>query len=48
MKLPLKTFKDYKTSYNTIKLFKYPIKAASQLNIVPKVVYKKYFEFGVK
>lgn len=48
MKLPLKTFRDYNTSYNMIKMLKYPIKIASKLNVVPKVVYKKYFEFGVK
>ena len=47
MKLPLKTFKNYNTSYNIIKMLKYPIKMASTLNIVPKVVYKKYFEFGI-
>lgn len=47
MKLPLKTFRNYNTSYNIIKMLKYPIKMASTLNIVPKVVYKKYFKFGV-
>ena len=45
MKLPLKTFMDYNTSYNMIKLLKYPIKIASLLNIVPNITYKKYFEF---
>lgn len=48
MKLPLKTFRDYDTSYDKIKFFKYPIKLLSMYNIVPKVAYKKYFEFGVK
>lgn len=47
MKLPLKTFKNYNTNYNMIKLFKYPIKLCSHLNLVPKVACKKYFEFGV-
>ena len=47
MKLPLKTFRNYNTSYNIIKILKYPIKMASTLNIIPKVVYKKYFEFGI-
>jgi len=45
MKLPLKTFKDYDTNYNMIKILKYPVKIAAQLNIVPSVTYKKYFEF---
>ncbi len=45
MELPLKTFRDYNTSYNVIKILKYPIKMAATLNIVPKVTYKKYFEF---
>ena len=44
MKLPLKTFIDYNTSYNMIKLLKYPIKIASLLNIIPSITYKKYFE----
>lgn len=47
MKLPIKTFRDYDTSYNTIKMFKYPIKFLSKLDVVPKITYKKYFEFGV-
>lgn len=45
MKAPTKTFKDYDTNYNTIKLLKYPLKILSDLNIVSKFVYKKYFEF---
>ncbi|MDD2523552.1 MAG: N-acetyl sugar amidotransferase [Endomicrobiaceae bacterium] len=46
MKLPIKTFKDYDTSYNTIKKLKYPIKFLSQMQLIPKIAFKKYFEFG--
>ena len=45
IKMPIKTFKDYNTNYDTIKLLKYPLKILSDLNIVSKFVYKKYFEF---
>lgn len=45
MRLPVKSFKDYETSYNTIKMCKYPIKILAQLNLVPSITYKKYFEF---
>lgn len=43
--IPIKTFKDYPTSWNKIKLLKYPIKILSYRNRIPKVTYKKYFEF---
>ena len=43
--IPIKTFKDYPTSWNKIKLLKYPIKFLSYTNKLPKVTYKKYFEF---
>lgn len=46
MQIPPKTFRNYKTSYNTIKLFKYPIKALSHLNLLPKITYYKYFNCG--
>lgn len=46
MQLPPKTFYDYRTSYNYIRLFKYPIKALSALNLIPKVAYYKYFYCG--
>ena len=44
--LPPKTFRDYATSYNLIKLFKGPIKILSRLNLVPTVTYDKYFGCG--
>ncbi len=46
MKLSPKTFRDYSTSYSLMRLFKYPIWLASRLNLVPKVVYDKYFNCG--
>lgn len=46
MGLPPKTFYDYKTSYRYIRLFKYPIKILSHLNLIPKVAYYKYFMCG--
>ena len=45
IKLPLKTFRDYNTSYNMIRMLKYPLKILSIIDVVPKFVYKKYFEF---
>lgn len=44
MALPPKTFRDYPSSYNYIKAFKLPIKILSRLNILPGIVYDKYFE----
>ena len=46
MRIPPKTFRNYKTSYKIIRLFKYPIKALSYLNLLPKVTYYKYFCCG--
>jgi hypothetical protein len=43
MALPAKTFRDYDTYYNFIKLIKWPIKFASIFNIVPSTTYDKYF-----
>ncbi|MDD5439153.1 MAG: N-acetyl sugar amidotransferase [Candidatus Omnitrophica bacterium] len=44
MALPLKTFRDYPTSYNIIKRMRWPIWILSQLNILPGVTYDKYFK----
>lgn len=46
MQLPVKTFRDYKTSYNIIRWMKLPIYILSQFNIIPKITYYKYFKFG--
>jgi len=46
LKLKSKTFRDYKTSYNYIRMAKLPIYIMSRLNMVPKVVYDKYFNCG--
>lgn len=44
MKIPPKTFRDYKTSYQLIKLLKWPVRIASRLNLLPSTTYDKYFE----
>ncbi|MEI6852714.1 MAG: N-acetyl sugar amidotransferase [Bacteroidota bacterium] len=46
MELPPKTFRDYKTSYNYIRLARYLIKLLSWLHLLPKITYYKYFYFG--
>lgn len=46
LKLPLKTFRDYKTAYPIIRLMRFPIYILSQLNLIPKITYYKYFKFG--
>ena len=38
-----KSFHDYPSYYSFIKAFKTPIKIATKLNLVPDVVYRKYF-----
>lgn len=43
MSYPPKTFMDYPTYYNFIKLFKFPIKVASKLNLIPAGTYDKLF-----
>ncbi len=43
LNLPPKTFRDYKTMYDWIRPFKWLIKAASHLHLIPKVTYYKYF-----
>lgn len=47
MSIPPKTFQDYPTSYPWIKRLRLPISALTKLNLLPKVAYKKYFEFGI-
>jgi N-acetyl sugar amidotransferase len=44
--LPPKTFKDYDTMFNWIKPFRLPVKWFSDLNLIPKVAYYKYFELN--
>ena len=46
MAIPVKSFKDFPTSYNKIKKAKPIIKILSQLNLLPKITYRKYFEFS--
>lgn len=46
MALPPKTFRDYRTSYQLIKMLRIPIKVASRLNMLPSTTYAKYFECG--
>lgn len=46
MQLPLKTFRNYKTSYNIIRWMRIPIYILSQLHLIPKITYYKYFKFG--
>lgn len=41
---PVKSFRDYDTSYNSIKALKVPIKLACQFGFLPKIIYSKYFE----
>jgi len=41
-----KTFRDYKTGYRYMRMARYPIWLASQLNFVPKIAYDKYFNCG--
>jgi N-acetyl sugar amidotransferase len=46
MDLPPKTFRDYKTGYNTILWFRPFIKLATKLGFMPEIVYDKYFLCG--
>ena len=46
MAIPVKRFKDFPTSYDKIKKTKPLIKVLSQFNLLPKIAYKKYFEFS--
>ena len=43
--IPVKSFRDYPTSWNKIKKLRWLVKACSQLNVIPKVTYRKYFQF---
>jgi len=44
MELPIKTFRDYDTSFNLIMKLKLPIKILSKMNFLPTSTYIKYFE----
>lgn len=44
--IPVKTFKDYPTSWDKIKKLKVPIKILSHWNLLPKITYRKYFQFS--
>ncbi len=46
MKLSPKNFRDYKTSYPYIRKMRVPIWIFSRINLIPKVVYDKYFNCG--
>jgi len=46
MKLPPKTFRDYHTLYRAIGLLRWPIKWMSELHMIPRVTYDKYFNVG--
>jgi len=39
-----KSFLDYPTYYPTMQLFKYPIKIAGKIKLLPSIFYQKYFE----
>jgi hypothetical protein len=41
---PVKSFRDYDTSYNFIKTMKIPVKLACHFGFLPKAIYSKYFE----
>jgi len=41
---PVKSFRDYDTSYNFIKKMRIPVKLACQFGFLPKAIYSKYFE----
>ena len=42
----VKTFKDYPTNYDLIKLLKFPIWLLSRINVIPKITFAKYFKLG--
>ncbi|MFN8297501.1 MAG: N-acetyl sugar amidotransferase [Chitinophagales bacterium] len=46
MQLPPKTFRDYPTSYPYIRAARLPIWLFSQLHLLPRVTYLKYFSCG--
>ncbi|MCM8790630.1 MAG: N-acetyl sugar amidotransferase [Candidatus Omnitrophica bacterium] len=41
-----KTFRDYPTSYNYIRFLRIPLRILSTMNIIPAIVYDKYFNCG--
>ena len=43
LKAPVKTFQDYPTYYNLIKIFRFPIWVAAKIGIIPYVLYQKFF-----
>ncbi|WP_210516256.1 N-acetyl sugar amidotransferase [Hymenobacter terricola] len=43
---PPKTFHDYPNSYAFLRLFKWPIKLMSRLNLIPESAYDKFFNCG--
>ena len=43
IKLKPKSFLDYKTNYNLVKVFKYPIKILCKIGILPPSLYLKFF-----
>lgn len=43
MNAEIKTFKDYPTYYPLIKALRFPIKIGCTLNLIPQIVYEKYF-----
>jgi hypothetical protein len=43
MKTKPKSFKDFKTNYNLIKLFRYPIKVLCKVKVLPPSLYLKFF-----
>jgi len=44
MALPLKTFRDYPTSFNYIRAFRLPIWLLTKLRLLPMSAYSKYFD----
>ncbi len=46
LKIPVKSFRSYSTSYSLIRIFKPVIWMFSKFNLIPGVTYKKYFECG--
>ena len=43
---PPKSFHDYPNSYRFLRLFRWPIKLMSRLNLIPESAYDKYFNCG--
>ena len=43
---PPKSFHDYPNSYRFLRLFRWPIKIMSRLNLIPESAYDKYFNCG--